>query len=244
MCLLYYACFLALQTNKSETSLWLAMQKYSKVQNLKQSTPLRRSTVAHLKRARTKTLQMTVAIVAVFLVCWSPYFVMALLHFLDTDFRTGARRGQIQVPVVVEECLYMFATLNSCLNPYLYGYFIIDWRQEIRSLLAKCRARRKKKESIEERVKLSTILQRNRERRQLPPRESSSPAANLCLEDATMKQTPMLADSSLSTPGLGYTRRKSKRRRHSVVNFDLCAQGLSLLKREDTRAMSDVGLAV
>lgn len=39
---------------------------------------LRRSDISNIERARIRTLRMTATIVAVFVLCWTPYVVMTL----------------------------------------------------------------------------------------------------------------------------------------------------------------------
>lgn len=42
------------------------------------SDKLRRSSSGFLSRARVRTLKMTITIIAVFIICWSPYYVMCV----------------------------------------------------------------------------------------------------------------------------------------------------------------------
>lgn len=97
---------------------------------------LRRSTLTPLRRAKSKTLRMTAAIVAVFLICWTPYFIATALHFLDSNLHTGEKVNRIQYPVLLEKFLYIFAVFNSCINPYLYGYFSFKLQAELRDLFS------------------------------------------------------------------------------------------------------------
>lgn len=39
---------------------------------------IRRSSSGFLSRARVRTLKMTITIIAVFIMCWSPYYVMSV----------------------------------------------------------------------------------------------------------------------------------------------------------------------
>lgn len=39
---------------------------------------LRRSDISNIERARSRTLKMTITIVGVFILCWTPYVVMTL----------------------------------------------------------------------------------------------------------------------------------------------------------------------
>lgn len=77
---------------------------------------------------------MTIVIVVTFLICWSPYFVMVSLHFADLDFATGQRSGTVNLHPAAEKFLYIFAIFNSCINPYLYGYYSFKLKPELEAL--------------------------------------------------------------------------------------------------------------
>ncbi|KRX93785.1 Vasopressin V1a receptor [Trichinella pseudospiralis] len=98
---------------------------------------LRRSSYFLIRRAKNKTLRMTFLVVITFLICWTPYFIMVTLHFVDLDFSTGGRLGQIELNPMVENFLYIFAIFNSCVNPYLYGFCSFDLRKELRELCSR-----------------------------------------------------------------------------------------------------------
>uniref|UniRef100_A0A5S6QFM3 G_PROTEIN_RECEP_F1_2 domain-containing protein n=1 Tax=Trichuris muris TaxID=70415 RepID=A0A5S6QFM3_TRIMR len=95
---------------------------------------LRRSSYFLIRRAKNKTLRMTLLVVITFLICWTPYFIMVTLHFVDLDFSTGHRLGHIVLDPMVEKFLYIFAIFNSCVNPYLYGFCSFDLRKELREI--------------------------------------------------------------------------------------------------------------
>lgn len=82
----------------------------------------RRSNDDVLSRAKKKTLWMTVTIVIVFVVCWTPYNVICFWFWLDKDtlLKTDQR---------VQKLLYLFACTNSCMNPIVYGLYNIPRRQ-------------------------------------------------------------------------------------------------------------------
>lgn len=48
---------------------------------------IRRSSSGFLSRARVRTLKMTITIIAVFLICWSPYYVMSVWWVCRFNFR-------------------------------------------------------------------------------------------------------------------------------------------------------------
>ncbi|XP_060601483.1 adipokinetic hormone/corazonin-related peptide receptor variant I-like [Ruditapes philippinarum] len=84
---------------------------------------LRRSAVGNIERARSKTLKMTLVIVGVFVFCWTPYYVLAVWYWFD---RESAR----QLDPKIQNCLFIFAVSNSCVNPIVYGLFTINFKRE------------------------------------------------------------------------------------------------------------------
>ncbi|CAH1797454.1 unnamed protein product [Owenia fusiformis] len=91
----------------------------------KTETRLRRSGIGNIERARIRTLKMTVMIVLVFLVCWTPYFVMSCLWWFDSE---NARK----VDPKIQRGLFIFAVSNSCMDPIVYGFYMIDFKREFR----------------------------------------------------------------------------------------------------------------
>ncbi|XP_044735225.1 gonadotropin-releasing hormone receptor isoform X2 [Chrysoperla carnea] len=83
---------------------------------------IRRSSLGYLGRAKIRTLKMTIIIVLVFFICWTPYYVMALWYWLD-------RESALKVDQRVQKCLFLFACTNSCMNPIVYGAFNIRARR-------------------------------------------------------------------------------------------------------------------
>ncbi|KAK7017018.1 hypothetical protein SK128_019762 [Halocaridina rubra] len=69
-----------------------------------------------LGRAKTRTLHMTLIIVTVFFLCWTPYNIMSLWYFVD-------RKSAQMVDPRVQAALFIFAVANSTVNPLVYGYF-------------------------------------------------------------------------------------------------------------------------
>lgn len=83
----------------------------------------RRSNDDVLSRAKRKTLRMTITIVIVFIVCWTPYYVMSVWYWLDRD-------TALQVDQKVQKGLFLFACTNSCMNPVVYGLFNLPRRPD------------------------------------------------------------------------------------------------------------------
>ncbi|XP_043483308.1 gonadotropin-releasing hormone II receptor-like isoform X2 [Leptopilina heterotoma] len=84
---------------------------------------IRRSSLGYLGRARIRTLKMTIIIVLVFFVCWTPYYVMSLWYWVD-------RSSAIKVDQKIQRALFLFACTNSCMNPIVYGVFNIRKRKK------------------------------------------------------------------------------------------------------------------
>ncbi|XP_035783587.1 gonadotropin-releasing hormone receptor-like isoform X1 [Anopheles albimanus] len=76
----------------------------------------RRSSIDVLGRAKRKTLRMTITIVIVFVVCWTPYYVMSLWYWLDKESAKNVDQR-------IQKALFLFACTNSCMNPVVYGIF-------------------------------------------------------------------------------------------------------------------------
>ncbi|XP_063241801.1 adipokinetic hormone/corazonin-related peptide receptor variant I-like [Bacillus rossius redtenbacheri] len=78
----------------------------------------RRSSLGYLGRAKARTLKMTIIIVLVFIVCWTPYYVMSVWYWLDND-------SAEKVNPVIQKVLFLFASTNTCMNPIVYGLFTL-----------------------------------------------------------------------------------------------------------------------
>lgn len=58
----------------------------------------RRSSIDVLGRAKRKTLRMTIMIVIVFVVCWTPYYVMSLWYVIESSMRSSFQCLEHAVP--------------------------------------------------------------------------------------------------------------------------------------------------
>lgn len=83
---------------------------------------IRRSSLGFLGRAKIRTLKMTIIIVLVFFVCWTPYYVMSVWYWCDRD-------TALLVDQRIQKGLFLFACTNSCMNPIVYGLFNIRTRR-------------------------------------------------------------------------------------------------------------------
>ena len=70
-----------------------------------------------IPRAKIKTIKMTLSIIGSFILCWTPYFVVHLIHIWS--------EYKYQIPKPVYVFAETAALLNSALNPILYGCFNI-----------------------------------------------------------------------------------------------------------------------
>ena len=68
-----------------------------------------------LPRAKVRTIQMTLSIILTFVVCWTPYFVVHLVHIWS------------EYNYVISESVYAFAEnlalVNPAVNPIIYACF-------------------------------------------------------------------------------------------------------------------------
>ncbi|XP_037911610.1 gonadotropin-releasing hormone receptor isoform X1 [Hermetia illucens] len=78
----------------------------------------RRSNDDVLGRAKRRTLKMTITIVIVFIVCWTPFYVMSIWYWLDHE-------TALKVDQRIQKGLFLFACTNSCMNPIVYGAYNI-----------------------------------------------------------------------------------------------------------------------
>ncbi|XP_065335471.1 adipokinetic hormone/corazonin-related peptide receptor variant I-like isoform X1 [Cloeon dipterum] len=117
--------------------------------------PLRRSDMSNIERARSRTLRMTLIIVLVFIWCWTPYVVMTLWYMFDRESATHVE-GWIQ------DSLFMMAVSNSCMNPFVYGAYAMNFQQEFwRCVSCVCCRRSKKDRNI---VGVSKVIEQTKPR--------------------------------------------------------------------------------
>ncbi|XP_013783439.1 vasopressin V1a receptor-like, partial [Limulus polyphemus] len=84
---------------------------------------LRRSVSASsmFPRAKIKTLKLTICIIASFVICWTPYFIVHNIRIYSNY--------TINVPKPIIIGAETLALLNSALNPIFYGYFNVRVRK-------------------------------------------------------------------------------------------------------------------
>ncbi|XP_077052794.1 gonadotropin releasing hormone receptor 1 isoform X2 [Siphateles boraxobius] len=85
---------------------------------------LRRSGTDIIPKARMKTLKMTIIIVASFVVCWTPYYLLGIWYWFQP-------RMLKLMPEYVHHALFVFGNLNTCCDPVIYGFFTPSFRADI-----------------------------------------------------------------------------------------------------------------
>ncbi|KAK2172267.1 hypothetical protein NP493_975g01000 [Ridgeia piscesae] len=78
-----------------------------------------------IERARIKTLKVTIVIVSVFVVCWTPYFVMSVWWWIDQESAKS-------IDAKIQRGLFIFAVSSSCVNPIVYGMCNRTLSEELR----------------------------------------------------------------------------------------------------------------
>ncbi|NP_001138452.1 gonadotropin releasing hormone receptor 1 [Danio rerio] len=91
---------------------------------------LRRSGADMIPKARMKTLKMTIIIVASFVVCWTPYYLLGIWYWFQP------RMLQV-TPVYAHHALFVFGNLNTCCDPVIYGFFTPSFRADITSCFSR-----------------------------------------------------------------------------------------------------------
>ncbi|KAL5004678.1 hypothetical protein ScPMuIL_018134 [Solemya velum] len=86
---------------------------------------IRRSAIGVIERARNRTLKMTLVIVSVFILCWTPYFFISAWFWFD-------KKSALKVDPKIKSGLLLFAVSNSCMDPIVYGMFTINFKREFR----------------------------------------------------------------------------------------------------------------
>ncbi|CAL1526982.1 unnamed protein product [Lymnaea stagnalis] len=77
---------------------------------------MRCSTTKNLSKAKMKTLKMTLLLVSIFLLCWTPYFAILAFHWISKE-------QAMQLDPKVQRFLFVLAVSNACFDPLVYGMF-------------------------------------------------------------------------------------------------------------------------
>lgn len=78
---------------------------------------------ASISKAKIKTVKMTLTIITIFIICWTPYFLTTLIR-IYSDYK-------YVIPKTVMVFSETIALLQSALNPILYGFFNIKFKRGI-----------------------------------------------------------------------------------------------------------------
>ncbi|XP_062998522.1 gonadotropin-releasing hormone II receptor-like [Elgaria multicarinata webbii] len=93
---------------------------------LKINKGLARGKDEHISKARMKTLKMTVAIVASFIICWTPYYLLGLWYWFQPDMIH-------RMPEYVSHFLFLFGLLHTCTDPIIYGLYTPSFREDMKT---------------------------------------------------------------------------------------------------------------
>ncbi|XP_018581328.2 vasopressin V2 receptor [Scleropages formosus] len=91
-----------------------------------------------ISKAMSKTVRMTLVIVLVYTICWSPFFIVQLWAAWDPNPPDQGAAFTI---------LMLLASLNSCTNPWIYTAFSSSVSNELRALL-RCRPQTSRRSSL------------------------------------------------------------------------------------------------
>ncbi|NXV83947.1 GNRR2 protein, partial [Atlantisia rogersi] len=82
----------------------------------------------HISKARMKTLKMTIVIVATFIICWTPYYLLGLWYWFQP--------AMIQkMPEYVNHSFFLFGLLHTCTDPVIYGLYTPSFREDVQLCL-------------------------------------------------------------------------------------------------------------
>ncbi|XP_067412193.1 gonadotropin-releasing hormone II receptor-like [Emydura macquarii macquarii] len=95
---------------------------------LKINKGLARSKNDHISKARMKTLKMTIVIVASFIICWTPYYLLGLWYWFQPDMIQS-------MPEYINHSLFLFGLLHTCTDPIIYGLYTPSFREDLRMCL-------------------------------------------------------------------------------------------------------------
>ncbi|XP_032621964.1 gonadotropin-releasing hormone II receptor-like [Chelonoidis abingdonii] len=95
---------------------------------LKINKGLARSKNDHISKARMKTLKMTIVIVASFVICWTPYYLLGLWYWFQPDMIQ-------RMPEYINHSLFLFGLLHTCTDPVIYGLYTPSFREDMKACL-------------------------------------------------------------------------------------------------------------
>ncbi|XP_061855694.1 LOW QUALITY PROTEIN: gonadotropin-releasing hormone II receptor-like [Colius striatus] len=82
----------------------------------------------HISKAHMKTLKMTTVIVATFIICWTPNYLLGLWYWFQP--------AMIQkMPEYVNHSFFLFGLLHTCTGPVIYGLYTPSFWKDVQSCL-------------------------------------------------------------------------------------------------------------
>ena len=93
-----------------------------------------------IPRAKIRTIKMTLSIICSFIFCWTPYFVVHLIHIWS--------EYKYDIPEPVYVFAETIALLNSALNPILYGCFNIKLKRGLLEVFCPSRLKNREKKKF------------------------------------------------------------------------------------------------
>ena len=73
---------------------------------------------------KKRILRQTLIIVMTFIVCWTPYVIMATWYQIDFESASQAH-------FLINSVFFLFAVSNSIIDPFIYGKFVKDNPQRV-----------------------------------------------------------------------------------------------------------------
>ncbi|XP_071899436.1 gonadotropin-releasing hormone II receptor-like [Anas platyrhynchos] len=81
-----------------------------------------------ISKARMKTLKMTVVIVATFVICWTPYYLLGLWYWFQPAMIH-------RTPEYINHSFFLFGLLHTCTDPVIYGLYTPSFREDVQLCL-------------------------------------------------------------------------------------------------------------
>lgn len=107
-------------------------------------------TVTQIRR-KTRIVQMLIACVFAFFICWLPFYLQEIAHDFDTDISSEGER----IYVIARFVCLVLALFNSVFNAVIYGYFNNNFRKEVTSLWSHVKTKSRRKLVITPSVSIS-----------------------------------------------------------------------------------------
>lgn len=87
----------------------------------------------HESQTRKKILKICITVVLVFALCWLPFYVYLMLHFVAAD------QNDCGPPEYVAFLGLFLGHANSAINPFIYIIFNSDYQRGMKNALKRCR---------------------------------------------------------------------------------------------------------